>query len=73
MLPSYYSYLGYDLMLFYGRILKYGKENLRQRLNEIEYTQGFTLNGFDFTNNSNENKIVPIVRYQNGNFYEIVR
>ncbi len=73
ILPSYYSYLGYDLMLFYGRILKYGKENLRLRLNEIEYTQGFTLNGFDFTENANENKIVPIVRYQNGNFYEIVR
>jgi ABC-type branched-subunit amino acid transport system substrate-binding protein len=71
--PSYYSYLGYDMLLFYGRMLKSGKNNFRKNLNDIEYTQGYTLDGFDYTNNANENKIVPIIKYQDGKFVEVMR
>lgn len=72
-IPSYYSYLGYDMLLFYARMLHTGKNRLRNSLNAIEYTQGYTLDGFDYTNGSNENQIVPIVKYQDGKFVEIMR
>jgi len=71
--PSYYSYLGYDMVLFYGRMLKSGPNKLRNNLDSIEYTQGYTLDGFDYTSKSNENKIVPIIRYQDGKFIEVAR
>jgi len=65
--------LGYDMLLFYGRMLKSGKSRLRGNLDSIEYTQGYTLDGFDYTNRSNENKIVPIIKYQDGRFIEVAR
>lgn len=71
--PSYYSYWGYDMVLFYGRMLKSGPNKLRNNLDSIEYTQGYTLDGFDYTGKSNENKIVPIIRYQDGKFIEVAR
>lgn len=71
--PSYYGYWGYDMLLFYGRMLKSGKNKFRGNLDSIEYTQGYTLDGFDYTNRSNENKIVPIIKYQDGRFIEVTR
>ena len=71
--PSYYSYWGYDMLLFYARMLNNGKNQLRSSLNAIEYTQGYTLDGFDYTNGANENQIVPIIKYQNGKFIEVIR
>ena len=71
--PSYYGYWGYDMLLFYGRMLKSGKNRLRNSLDAIEYTQGYTLDGFDYTNRANENKIVPIIKYQDGKFIEVAR
>ena len=71
--PSYYSYWGYDMLLFYARMLNNGKNQLRTVLNAIEYTQGYTLDGFDYTNGSNENQIVPIIKYQDGKFIEVMR
>ncbi|AFK01870.1 Extracellular ligand-binding receptor [Emticicia oligotrophica DSM 17448] len=71
--PSFYSYWGYDILLFYGRMLHTGKNYLRTHLNAIEYTQGYTLDGFDYTNGSNENQIVPIIKYQDGKFVEVMR
>ncbi|GAB3521805.1 hypothetical protein GCM10027442_46390 [Emticicia fontis] len=71
--PSYYSYWGYDMLLFYGRMLKSGRNKLRGNLDSIEHTQGYTLDGFDYTNRSNENQIVPIIKYQDGKFIEVAR
>lgn len=71
--PSYYSYWGYDMLLFYARMLNNGKNQLRSSLNAIEYTQGYTLDGFDYTNGANENQIVPIIKYQDGKFIEVMR
>jgi len=73
IVPSYYSYLGYDYVLFFGRILNNVKDSIRKELDSIEYTQGFTLSGFDYTNGANDNHIVPIVRYQDGKFIEVTR
>ncbi len=71
--PSYYGCWGYDMLLFYARMLNSGKKRLRNNLDSIEYTQGYVLDGFDYTNGSNENKIVPIIRYQDGKFIEVAR
>lgn len=71
--PSYYGCWGYDMLLFYGRMLNSGKNKLRNNLDMIEYTQGYVLDGFDYTNGSNENKIVPIIKYQDGRFIEVAR
>jgi ABC-type branched-subunit amino acid transport system substrate-binding protein len=71
--PSYYGCWGYDMLLFYARMLNAGKNRLRNRLDSIEYTQGYVLDGFDYTNGSNENKIVPIIKYQDGKFIEVAR
>lgn len=71
--PSYYSCWGYDMLLFYARMLNNGKNQFRSSLNAIEYTQGYILDGFDYTNGSNENQIVPIIKYQDGKFIEVMR
>ncbi len=71
--PSYYGCWGYDMLLFYARMLNSGKSKFRNNLDAIEYTQGYVLDGFDYTNGSNENKIVPIIKYQDGKFIEVAR
>lgn len=73
IIPSYYGYWGYDTLLFYARMLNSGKNIFRSNLDAIEYTQGYVLDGFDYTNGSNENKIVPIIKYQDGKFIEVAR
>ncbi len=73
IIPSYYSYLGYDYILFFGRMISKGKENVRKELNNIEYTVGYTLSGFDYTKGAKDNQFVPIVRYQDGKFVEVSR
>lgn len=73
IVPSYFSYLGYDYVLFFGRIINKANDSIRKELDSIEYTQGFTLSGFDYTNGANDNHIVPIVKYQDGKFIEITR
>ncbi|MFT6477493.1 MAG: tetratricopeptide (TPR) repeat protein [Spirosomataceae bacterium] len=72
-LPTYYAYLGYDIGLYYSHILKNGKDNFKNQMNMIEYTQGYTLSGFDYTNGSKSNQLIPIIKYENGNFKEITR
>ena len=61
------------MLLFYARMLNNGRNQLRSSLNAIEYTQGYTLDGFDYTNGANENQIVPIIKYQDGKFIEVMR
>jgi ABC-type branched-subunit amino acid transport system substrate-binding protein len=67
-LPSYYAYLGYDLLLFYGRMLKDGKDIFRLNLNESPRMDDLLLSGFDYSANSAENLIVPVIRYIDGRF-----
>lgn len=71
--PTFYAYLGYDIGLYFSRILKYGKDEMRNQMNLIEYTKGYTLSGFDYTNNKNSNQLIPIVIYEDGEFKELTR
>ncbi|MGR3809098.1 ABC transporter substrate-binding protein [Jiulongibacter sp. NS-SX5] len=70
-LPSYYTYLGYDFVIFYGRMMKDGKEIFRLNMDESPDMNDLLLAGFDYSNKSSENQKVPIVKYNHGMF-EIV-
>ncbi len=63
-LPSEYAMQGYDLMLFFGKML--GKYGIRfsQNISKKSYTEGYVLGGYDYTE-SNENQVVTIVKYEN--------
>lgn len=73
MIPSYFSYWGYDIALFFGRMLGQGKNIFRSNLELINYTQGYNLGGFDYTESKNDNQIIPIVKFQDGKFVELSR
>lgn len=72
-LPSYFAYLGHDIGLYYARILKDGKAEIEKKMNMIQYTNGYTLSGFDYTGNHKSNQLIPIVTYEHGKFRELTR
>ncbi len=71
--PSFYAYAGYDLVLFFGKMLKDGKDIFKLNIDSGEYTDEYLLSGFDFSGRIKENAIVPIVKYKNEAFEEIFR
>ena len=72
-LPSYYSYAGYDLVLFFGRMLKDGKDIFKLNIDGGSYTDDYLLSGFDYSGKIKENAIVPIIKYKGEEFEEIFR
>lgn len=70
-IPSVFAHEGYDMMLFFGRQLaKNGTTQFRNRATLRSDTDDYVLSGFDYTQ-TNENQVVPIVRYENGAFVKI--
>lgn len=69
-IPSVFASEGYDLMLFFGRQLAKNGTQLRNRAGLRSDTDDYLLSGFDYTQ-SNENQIVPIVKYEGGRFVKI--
>jgi ABC-type branched-subunit amino acid transport system substrate-binding protein len=67
-IPSPFAAQGYDMLLFFGRQLAKGNFNNRNALRTD--TDDYVLSGFDYTR-SNDNQIVPIVKYDNGRFTKI--
>lgn len=62
-LPSVYSYLGYDQMLFFGRMIGKYNEKMRDGIELRKYEEDFLLSGFDYTR-SRENSIPPLLKYE---------
>lgn len=71
--PSFYAYAGYDLLLFFGKMLKDGKDIFKLNIDSGEYKDDYLLSGFDFSGKIKENAIVPIVKYKNEALEEIFR
>ncbi|MCE6989976.1 ABC transporter substrate-binding protein [Dyadobacter sp. CY323] len=70
---SVYSYQGYDQLLFFGRMLNKHKEKLTNGLQSRKYgEEDFLLAGFDYTN-SNENQIVPVLKFNGSKWVPIDR
>lgn len=73
MAPSYFSFAGNDIVSFFTRMILKKGEPIRHLLDSNSYTQGYTLSGFDYTKGKQVNKIVPIVRFNDGKWVEISR
>ncbi|MCP9746338.1 ABC transporter substrate-binding protein [Lacihabitans sp. CS3-21] len=71
--PSFYAFAGYDLVYFFGKMLKDGKDIFKLNIESGAYEDDYLLGGFDFSGKIKENAIVPIVKYKNDVFEEIYR
>lgn len=71
--PSFYAFAGYDLVYFFGKMLKDGKDIFKLNIDSGSYKDEYLLSGFDFSGKIKENAIVPIVKYKNDMFEEIYR
>jgi len=69
-IPSVFASQGYDMMLFFGRQLARNGGQTRNRSTLRSDTDDYLLSGFDYSR-SNDNQIVPIVRYEGGRFVKI--
>lgn len=70
LLPSSYAYLGYDTMLFFGRMLgKYGSDFTRGARTQA-YKDGYTMGGFDYRQ-SNDNQNFTILKFSNYQFLPV--
>ncbi|WP_332367839.1 ABC transporter substrate-binding protein [Spirosoma telluris] len=69
-IPSVFASEGYDMMLFFGRQLAKNGLQTRNRSNLRSDTDDYLLSGFDYTQ-TNENQIVPIVKYEDGRLVKI--
>lgn len=66
LIPSIFAAQGYDMMLFFGRQLAKGTlKNRTTLLTEPE--EDYILSGFNYTR-SNDNQVVPIVKFDGGRF-----
>ncbi|WP_229374738.1 ABC transporter substrate-binding protein [Fibrella rubiginis] len=69
ILPSVFVAQGYDLMLFFGRQL--AKGSIKSRTNLVTSPEDdYVLSGFDYTQ-SNDNRIVPIIKFDGARFQKI--
>ena len=70
-IPSVFAHEGYDMMLFFGRQIAKNGVSLRNRTNlRSNPDDDYVLSGFDYSQ-TNENQVVPIVKYEDGRFVKI--
>ena len=69
-IPSVFASQGYDMMLFFGRQLAKNGFQPGSRTTLRSDSDDYLLSGFDYTQ-SNENQIVPIVKYEDGRLVKI--
>lgn len=69
-IPSIFASEGYDMMLFFGRQLARNGLQPGNHASLRSDTDDYLLSGFDYTQ-SNENQVVPIVKYEDGRLVKI--
>lgn len=70
-IPSVFAQQGYDLMLFFGRQMAKNGVPFRNRASlRTDPADDYLLSGFDYSQ-ANENQVVPIVKYEGGQFIRI--
>ncbi len=68
IIPSYYAFHGYDLALFWGRLLGRNGNNIRKGLdNRDSYKDIYTLSGYNYIK-SQDNQVLPVTTFQNYKF-----
>lgn len=63
--PSQHASLGYEIMMFAGKLLKDHGIYFQEALNKESFVPGTLYQGFNFQNSRN-NQFVPFIRYQDG-------
>ncbi len=66
-LPSTFVMQGYDMMLFYGRMIHKHKSNLRAGLDLQNTQDDYLLQGFDYVE-SGDNKAIKIIKIEDSRF-----
>lgn len=67
LIPSLYAYQGYDMMLFFGRLLGQSGSDFKVTLQGRPATKGDIFAGYDF-GQSQYNRYVPVTRFEKGDF-----
>jgi hypothetical protein len=68
IIPSYYAFHGYDLALFWGRILGRNGNNIRKGLDSRDsYKDTYILSGYNYIK-SQDNQVLPVTTFQNYKF-----
>jgi hypothetical protein len=70
IIPSIYAAQGYDMVLYYGRLLHKYKDKLRDGLNAQTLIKDSLTAGYDFVM-SNENQVVPILKFDGTRFQRV--
>jgi len=71
IIPSTYAFEGYDMLLFFGRMLARNGGQLTNRSGlKASPEEGYLLSGYDYTG-SNENEVVPIVHFDGTRFVQV--
>jgi ABC-type branched-subunit amino acid transport system substrate-binding protein len=64
-IPNNYSFIGYDLMMFFGEQLNNGGTYFQHDLRNKDFYAGTLFKGYSYVEN-NDNSYIPIVRFENG-------
>ena len=68
IIPSYYAFHGYDLALFWGRMMGRNSVNIRKGLdNRDSYKDTYILSGYNYIK-SQDNQVLPVTTFQNYKF-----
>lgn len=66
IVPSIYSYQGYDMMMFFGKLLAEQGTFFHQALQQQQPTPGVIMPGYNY-NGSNINQYVPLLKFDKAN------
>lgn len=62
-LPSRFAYIGYDLMMFFGRMMHEYGNLFQEEINGQPFQKGILCTGFTFAG-TNDNQCVPVVKFR---------
>jgi hypothetical protein len=65
MVPDNYSFIGYDLMMFFGKMLNQAGTYFQNELRQNTFYPGYIFQGFNYQT-GNDNAHIPIVHFENG-------
>ncbi|HYG38482.1 MAG TPA: ABC transporter substrate-binding protein [Cytophagales bacterium] len=63
LIPSEFSFIGYDVIQYFGKALWLYGTNFQKNISAIGYIPGMTTPGYDFSK-GNSNSFVPLVKFE---------
>ncbi len=62
-LPSRFAFIGYDLMMYFGRMMQENGNLFQEETNGFASRKGILCTGFSFAG-GNDNQCVPVVKFK---------